>query len=162
MKSRFTKTIIGFMIFSVTFMLNGFCIFQFASSPFINTAQAAAIQDVSAPSENNIVDSISCGGDTGEESNSAPVSNTVDSQAQNKVGHPSNNAVLPCCVDGSHKGIEVIGVSESKKIEFAKVLTAVLPFQLQPIAKIDFTPHVYNQILIPPDLTIIKTKVLRL
>lgn len=165
MKNRFAKTILGFMIFNVAFMLNGFCVFQFTQpSHIINTAQAATVKDASVNSRDLTTDDDSCGDDVQSpqtESDQAQKT-AVPSVEKNETERHSGRSVLPCCVDGSHERIGVNISPESKKIEFSKIVPVSFMSQFDFPVVSNKILCVYDRVFSPPELAIIKTTILRL
>lgn len=133
MKSRFTKTILVYLVISLISMVCGFCIF-----PKINMAETAVVDH-------------GCGGAQLMEK---------DSTQQTLSGSTNHDqpSLLPCCIDGRHAGvisvIQSVESGQSISIAFLPQNQLVIPFP-----RIVFTG---NTSLSPPNFSLIKSTVLRL
>jgi len=149
MKNRFTKIILIILVISIIPMLSGFCIFRLSSINLIkiDVAQAAGVDH----NINNILNDVNpCGGGQPTDQDSRPALPISTNHNQ--------SSFLPCCIDSGHNGLASI----IQSVESGLSTPVALFPQNQPKISSPQIVFIYNSIISPPKLALIKTTVLRL
>lgn len=139
----FLKASVVLLIAAIFQMTSGFCFEGLLSSVKIKAVQAASLdKNISAT-------------DVCKEGQAKP---STDNSITPEPLPSHHNSILPCCVDGSHSGVNFT----SQFVDLGKLVLPNLSF-VEPLPTIIRTQQIYHTpIIAPPDLLAVSTTILRL